>query len=147
MPPRLIRFVLAVLAIFLAAPALAQNPYVVADVTTGAVLAHNKAFKRWYPASVTKIMTARLAFKAVQAGDLSMKSPVRMTSRAVKEPPSKMGYPVGTVLTLENAIKIILRNQKVRAILIMLPILIAMHRNVHRESPHCANVGWVPILA
>ena len=108
MPPRLIRFVLAVLAIFLAAPALAQNPYVDADVTTGAVLAHNKAFKRWYPASVTKIMTARLAFKAVQAGDLSMKSPVRMTSRAVKEPPSKMGYPVGTVLTLENAIKIIL---------------------------------------
>lgn len=108
MPPRLIRFVLAVLALLLAAPALAQNPYVVADVQTGAVLAHNKAFKRWYPASVTKIMTARLAFKAVQAGELTMKSPVRMTSRAVKEPPSKMGYPVGTVLTLENALKIIL---------------------------------------
>ena len=38
----------AVSAACLAAPALAQNPYVVADVTTGAVLAHNKAFKRWY---------------------------------------------------------------------------------------------------
>ena len=110
MPLRLIRFAVATLAILLLAPAmaLAQNPYVVADVASGAVLAHNKAFKRWYPASVTKVMTARLAFKAVRSGDLSMKSPVRMTKRAAKEPPSKMGYPVGTVLTLDNALKIIL---------------------------------------
>lgn len=106
---RPIRALLAAIVIFLfAAPAFAQNPYVVADVQTGAVLDHNRAFKRWYAASVTKIMTARLAFKAIRSGELSMKSPVRMTARAAKEPPSKMGYKVGTVLTMENALKIML---------------------------------------
>lgn len=91
-----------------AGAASAANPHIVVDVETGKVLAHERAFDRWYPASITKIMTAYLAFEAVQSGELSMRSPVKITKRAAAEPPSKMGYPVGTELTLESALKIML---------------------------------------
>ncbi|OXT02653.1 hypothetical protein B7H23_07140 [Notoacmeibacter marinus] len=101
-------FLASLLVLCLSIGAAGANPHIVVDVETGKVLAHERAFDRWYPASITKIMTAYLAFEAVQSGDLSMRSPVRITKRAAAEPPSKMGYPVGTELTLENAIKIML---------------------------------------
>lgn len=96
--------------IFLLAASLpaAAGPHVVVDVRSGAVLSHEDAFQRWYPASITKLMTAYLAFKAVREGRLSMQSPVRVTKAALAEPPSKMGYPVGSVMTLDNAMKMLL---------------------------------------
>ncbi|MCP1200017.1 serine hydrolase [Notoacmeibacter sp. MSK16QG-6] len=101
-------FLASLLVVCLAATSAHANPYIVVDVATGKVLAHEQAFDRWYPASITKIMTAFLAFEAVRSGEMSMRSPVKITKRAAAEPPSKMGYPVGTELTLENALKIML---------------------------------------
>ena len=66
------------------------------------------AFQRWYPASLTKLMTAYVAFRAVQPGQVSLASPVRITKAAAKQPPSKMGYKPGPILTLDNALKIIM---------------------------------------
>ena len=65
-------------------------------------------FARWYPASLTKLMTTYVAFRAVGAGEVTLQSPVRVSREAANEAPSKMGYPVGTVLSLDNAIKIIM---------------------------------------
>ena len=65
-------------------------------------------FARWYPASLTKLMTTYVAFRAVQAGEVTLQSPVRVSREAANEPPSKMGYPVGTLLSLDNALKIIM---------------------------------------
>ena len=97
------------LALLLLATVPARGePTIVVDVQTGAVLSHSDAFKRWYPASITKLMTAYLAFKAVREGKLSMKSPVVVTKAAAAQPPSKMGYKVGTVLTLDNALKMLM---------------------------------------
>ncbi|MCR4269243.1 D-alanyl-D-alanine carboxypeptidase family protein [Nitratireductor sp. ZSWI3] len=81
---------------------------IVIDVGSGKVLSHDNAFQRWYPASLTKLMTAYVAFRAVKAGELQFDSPVRISAQAAKEPPSKMGYPVGSVLTLDNALKILM---------------------------------------
>jgi D-alanyl-D-alanine carboxypeptidase len=53
-------------------------------------------------------MTTYVAFRAVEAGEVTLQSPVRVSTNATKEPPSKMGYPAGTVLTLDNALKIIM---------------------------------------
>lgn len=83
-------------------------PSIVIDVGSGKVLSHEDAFQRWYPASLSKLMTAYVAFRAVQAGELQLDSPVRISANAVKEPPSKIGYPAGSVLTLDNALKIIM---------------------------------------
>lgn len=100
--------VLAVLA-FLGAIAGAQaGPYIVVDANSGRVLDESEPFRRWYPASLTKLMTAYVVFRAVQAGEITLKSPVVVSKNAARERPSKMGYPVGTVLTYDNAIKILM---------------------------------------
>ena len=65
-------------------------------------------FARWYPASLTKLMTTYVAFRAVEAGEVTLQSPVRVSRNAANEPPSKMGYQPGTILTLDNALKIIM---------------------------------------
>lgn len=91
----------------LSVPSLA-GPYVLIDVGSGRVLAQEDAFKRWYPASLTKLMTAYVAFRAIEVGEIQLNSPVRVSQNAAKEPPAKMGYPPGSVLTLDNALKIIM---------------------------------------
>jgi D-alanyl-D-alanine carboxypeptidase len=92
----------------LAAGSAQAGPAILVDIATGDVLAQEDAFRPWHPASLTKLMTVYVAFRAVQAGELRLDSPVYISQRAVKEPPSKMGYPVGSVLTVDNAIKILM---------------------------------------
>nr|WP_245419799.1 D-alanyl-D-alanine carboxypeptidase family protein [Phyllobacterium salinisoli] len=89
------------------APAFAA-PSITVDVGTGKVLSHEDAFARWYPASLTKMMTAYVTFRALTSGQVTLDSPVRMTLNASKEPPSKMGYKPGSVMTLDSALKIML---------------------------------------
>jgi D-alanyl-D-alanine carboxypeptidase len=84
------------------------NPSLLIDTRTNQVIESENPFQRWYPASLTKLMTTYVAFRAVQAGEVSMASPVVISKKAAKQPPSKMGYPVGSELTLDNALKIIM---------------------------------------
>ncbi len=90
-----------------AIPALA-GPSILVDGNTGVVLQADAAFQRWYPASLTKLMTTFVAFRAIKAGEVTLDSPVRLSVEATKEKPSKMGYPAGTVITLGNAIRMIM---------------------------------------
>lgn len=98
---------LAAATVLGAAPASA-NPAMLFDVNSGAVIEHQDAFKRWHPASLTKLMTAYTAFRAVQAGELALNSPIKISKKAAAFPPAKMGYKPGSVLTLDNALKIIM---------------------------------------
>lgn len=100
-------FAIATMSVVALSPASA-GPSVVIDVESGKVLSHQDAFQRWYPASLTKLMTVYLAFRAVKSGELTMKTPVRMSRNAASEPPSKMGYSVGSVMTLDNAIRMMM---------------------------------------
>jgi D-alanyl-D-alanine carboxypeptidase len=84
------------------------GPSIVVDTGTGKVLSHEDAYKRWYPASLTKLMSVYVTFRAVQAGEITLLSPVEISRRATKEPPSKMGYPEGSVLSVDNALKIMM---------------------------------------
>lgn len=91
-------------------PAFAQqaHAWLVFDARTGEVIERENADQAWYPASVTKLMTTYVAFQAVKAGRMKMSSPVTISAAALANPPSKMGFPVGSVLTLDNALKIIM---------------------------------------
>ena len=100
-----IAFVLIVLA---GVPAWPAPAYVLVDVEAGAVLAENDGDRLWYPASVTKLMTAYLTFRALQSGQLTPTSPVVVSANALSEPPSKMGYQVGTVMNVDNALKMMI---------------------------------------
>jgi D-alanyl-D-alanine carboxypeptidase len=91
----------------LSAPALA-NPTMLFDLDSGRVIEHQDAFKRWYPASLSKLMTAYVTFRAIDAGDVALDSPIRMTKHAASEPPSKTGLKSGTVMRLDTALKYML---------------------------------------
>ena len=84
------------------------GPFIVFDAASGQVLAERNAHQRWYPASITKLMTAYLAFEAIDAGQLSLQSPVVVSANAATEPPSKIGLPVGKAITLESALAMML---------------------------------------
>lgn len=99
---------LALLLPFLMIQAGMAVPYITVEVETGRVLAHKDAFDRWYPASLTKIMTAYVTFRALQAGSVSLTTPVIISARASKAPPSRSGYRPGSVLSLDNALTLML---------------------------------------
>lgn len=103
-----LRATFASIILALAPTAAGAGPAMVVDIASGHVLAHREAFQRWHPASLTKLMTAYVAFRAVKAGEMTMTSGVRISRRAAEEPPSKMSYRPGSVLTLDNALKIIM---------------------------------------
>ena len=90
-----------------AAPA-AANPYLVVDLNSGAVLSERQSFDPWYPASITKLMTTYVTLSAMAAGEIKGDSGVVMTAAAAKQPPSKMGFKPGTVITVDTALKIIM---------------------------------------
>lgn len=92
----------------LAETQIVKGPYLVADVKSGAVIEHHDALRPWYPASTTKLMTAYVTFRAVAAGEITLQSPVVISRNAAAQPPSKMGFKPGTVLTIDNALKIIM---------------------------------------
>jgi D-alanyl-D-alanine carboxypeptidase len=83
-------------------------PRMLVDVETGRVIEHEDAFKRWYPASLTKLMTTYIALRAIESGEADLTSPVTLSARAAAQPPSKMYYGEGATMTLDNAIKIIM---------------------------------------
>ncbi|MDJ0614401.1 MAG: D-alanyl-D-alanine carboxypeptidase family protein [Rhizobiaceae bacterium] len=96
-----------------ALPAFSLNetekpPHLLIDMTEQTVLSSEKAHVRWAPASLTKMMTAYTVFRALELQHLKPNSPVRISEYALSQPPSKMGYPIGTILTLETALKIIM---------------------------------------
>ena len=94
-------------ALALAAPA-AAGPALLFEVETGRVLHADRAHDLWSPASLTKLMTAYVAFRAIEAGELTLKAPVRVTGNAASTPPGRMGYPPGSVMTVDNALKMII---------------------------------------
>jgi D-alanyl-D-alanine carboxypeptidase len=84
------------------------NPKMVVDVRTGRVIAHEDAFRKWYPASLTKLMTAYVTFKALKSGKLTLDTPVIMSKKATDQPASKMYFKPGSKLTMDSALKILL---------------------------------------
>jgi D-alanyl-D-alanine carboxypeptidase len=103
----LARLLIAALCAFSGGAAYAL-PSIVVDARTGMVLEQEDAFKLWSPASLTKLMTAYATFKEIESGNLTLQSPVRISSNAANNPASRMGYPVGTIVTLDNALTMML---------------------------------------
>ncbi len=89
-------------------PSFADNPYILVDASNGHILAGNKINDRWHPASLTKLMTAYVTFKAIRNGEITEASPVVISAAAAKQPPSRMGYKIGVKLRVDTALKIII---------------------------------------
>ncbi|WP_276120408.1 D-alanyl-D-alanine carboxypeptidase family protein [Pararhizobium qamdonense] len=84
------------------------NPQLVVDVSSLKVYEQREIYQKWYPASLTKLMTAYTTFRALKSGQLTLETPVIMSKNAAGEPPSKMFYKPGQAVTLDSALKMML---------------------------------------
>jgi D-alanyl-D-alanine carboxypeptidase len=78
------------------------------EASTGKVLHAENATYPWYPASVTKLMTTYTVLRAIKGGSISFDTLLTMSRNATAQPPTKMGFPVGTRVTIDNALKMML---------------------------------------
>ncbi|MFP4538820.1 MAG: D-alanyl-D-alanine carboxypeptidase family protein, partial [Dichotomicrobium sp.] len=106
----------AVVGAFLAAFLLTANastpasaaPALVIEAETGLVLYSEDIDRRWHPASLTKLMTAYLAFEAMRDGKLSMEDKLVVSETAHTQPPSKIGAPIDTEMSMPTALRALL---------------------------------------
>ncbi|MEI4486157.1 D-alanyl-D-alanine carboxypeptidase family protein [Frigidibacter sp. MR17.14] len=87
-------------------PALAA-PFAayVMDARTGETLYSENADARLHPASLTKMMTLYLAFQAIENGQITLDTPVTVTSKAANQAPSKLGLRAGQKIALRYLIR------------------------------------------
>ncbi len=106
---RLFSLIGLTLAALCGAASLARaTPYIVIDAASGAVIAEQEAARRWYPASLTKLVTVYAALTIVREGRVTLDTPIVISMRAARMPPSKMGFNPGSEVTLENALKMLM---------------------------------------
>ncbi len=101
------RRLLAALLGFSASHAFA-NPALVIEMPSGAILYEDHATEPWYPASLTKLMTVYVALSAVRDHRIALDTPLAVSARAAMMPPSKMGFRPGSLVTLDNALKMLM---------------------------------------
>lgn len=95
-------------AALLAPSAANAEALLLIEADSGKVLQAENATIPWYPASVTKIMTAYVTLKAVKDGRLTLDTLLTVSPTAASQSPSKMGFRPGTQLTVDNALKMMM---------------------------------------
>ena len=96
--------VCAALALAGAGAARAQGPSLVVEADSGAVLHAYQPDQPWFPASLTKIMTAYLVFEALSKGRLTLDQEFVISKAAAAQPPGKAGLRAGRKLSIRTAL-------------------------------------------
>ena len=78
------------------------------EADSGKVLQAENATNPWYPASLTKMMTAYVTLKAIKEGRITLDTLFTVSPTAASQSPSKMGFRPGTQVTVDNALKMLL---------------------------------------
>jgi D-alanyl-D-alanine carboxypeptidase len=81
---------------------------VLIEADTGKVILENDAGKPWHPASVTKLMTTYVTFKAIRDRKLNLYTELKISPFAASTAPSKAGFPAGQTITVDNALKLLM---------------------------------------
>ena len=108
----MLRIVASLFLLFGFSPAHAQTPppvigkaYVVADVSSGQILASEKADERFEPASLTKLMTAYLVFQALREKKLTLDKAVPVSEKAWRASGSRMFIEPNRPVTVDELIR------------------------------------------
>ncbi|MDG1463012.1 MAG: D-alanyl-D-alanine carboxypeptidase [Gammaproteobacteria bacterium] len=83
------------------APALTAKGYLLLDHNSGRVLAEKSSTERMEPASITKLMTAYVAFNAIKNGQINIDDEVLISEKAWRTPGSRMFIEVGTRVSVD----------------------------------------------
>jgi D-alanyl-D-alanine carboxypeptidase len=78
------------------------------EASTGKVLHAENATYPWYPASVTKLMTAYTTLRAIKENRISFNTLLPVSRNAAAQQPTKMGIAAGTNVTVDNALKMLM---------------------------------------
>lgn len=99
------RIFLLAICLFTFTSPVSAGPLLVMDVSSGRVLYSEDAFDPWFPASLTKLMTAYLTFRAIREGRTNLEARVSNTPLAQAQPASKLGLPTGVTIPMETALQ------------------------------------------
>jgi len=78
------------------------------EADSGKVLHAENATYPWYPASITKLMTAYVTLQAIKSGRINLDTVFTVSGNAVAQQPTKMGFRAGTQVTVDNALKMLM---------------------------------------
>lgn len=78
------------------------------EAESGKVLHAENAAYPWYPASVTKLMTAYVTLRAMKDKRIGPDTLLTVSDVAMAQQPSKMGFKTGTTVTVDNALKMLM---------------------------------------
>ncbi|HUD89783.1 MAG TPA: serine hydrolase [Xanthobacteraceae bacterium] len=92
----------------LAATPARSEALILVDVESGKVLRAENATYPWYPASTTKLMTLYMTLSAVRDHKITFDTLFTVSKTASAQSPTKMGFPVGTQVTVDNALKMMM---------------------------------------
>jgi D-alanyl-D-alanine carboxypeptidase len=85
-----------------ASPALVFEPY------NGTVFYAEDPDALWFPASLTKLMTAYVAFEALKNGEITLDKSLICSKKATEQAPSKLWLKEGESITLDVALKVLI---------------------------------------
>ena len=85
-----------------APPIIGAKSYLVIDATTGSEIASLDPDSALAPASLTKIMTTYVVFKALQQGQLALEDMVTISEKAWRTPGSRMFVEVGKQVSVQD---------------------------------------------
>jgi D-alanyl-D-alanine carboxypeptidase len=104
--------ILAVAALFCSAAAVEarapEGALLLIDADSGAVLQAENATHPWYPASLTKVMTAYLVFEALEDGRLKLDDKVPVSKYAALQQPVKLGLGIGKQVRVKSLLEAML---------------------------------------
>jgi D-alanyl-D-alanine carboxypeptidase len=84
------------------------GPSLVFDAKDGRVLYAEDVDSQWFPASLTKIMTAYVTFDAIKEGKLTLETRIAASEYSQSMPASKVGLPVGATMPVDLALKAVI---------------------------------------
>jgi D-alanyl-D-alanine carboxypeptidase len=104
-----LNWIVLVAALAIVTPRLTHaEALLLVEADTGKVLQADNATMPWYPASLSKMMTAYVTLKAVKDGRITLDTLFTVSPVAASQSPSKMGFRPGIQVTVDNALKMML---------------------------------------
>jgi D-alanyl-D-alanine carboxypeptidase (penicillin-binding protein 5/6) len=86
-------------------PATGSTSFVVMDFDSGRIIAEENAEAPVEPASITKVMSAYVAFRELDSGNIALSDLVTISEKAWRTPGSRMFVEVGKQVTIEDLLK------------------------------------------
>jgi D-alanyl-D-alanine carboxypeptidase len=81
------------------------GPALLFDAADGRILYAEDQDDQWYPASLTKIMTAYVVFEALRDGPLTLETTITCSQLASSQPATHVGMAPGAKMTVKNALQ------------------------------------------